>query len=91
MQKEWNNIPREKIDWHPSIDESKCSGCKTCYDFCKHKTYGWNEQNNVAVVISPLNCVVGCQNCMAQCEYGAITFPPLTYLKDLLDEYNSKK
>jgi rubrerythrin len=24
---EWHGIDRNKIDWHPIIDESKCIGC----------------------------------------------------------------
>ena len=31
---EWHSIEREKIDWHPTIDETKCIGCDACFKVC---------------------------------------------------------
>jgi len=31
---EWKGFPREQIPWHPEIDASKCTGCRTCFEFC---------------------------------------------------------
>ncbi|NPV70227.1 MAG: ferredoxin family protein [Firmicutes bacterium] len=33
------------------------------------------------VVANPHNCVVGCSNCAPRCPVEAITFPPLSVLK----------
>ncbi|MFW5985718.1 MAG: 4Fe-4S binding protein, partial [Halanaerobiaceae bacterium] len=37
------DTPREEIPWYPEIDQEKCTGCKTCYEFCSHGTYEWDE------------------------------------------------
>lgn len=39
-------IPRNKIDWFPSIDYSKCTGCKECFKFCSHKVFSWDKEKN---------------------------------------------
>ncbi|MDI3548621.1 MAG: hypothetical protein PWR10_2273 [Halanaerobiales bacterium] len=75
------DTPREKIPWYPTIHEDKCTGCRTCIDFCSHGTYSWDEEKNIAVVANPYNCVVGCSNCRPQCPGEAIEFPPLSILK----------
>lgn len=77
---DWNGIPREQIPWYPTIETEKCTGCKTCLEFCSHGTHGWNEETGKAVVANPLNCVVGCSGCLSQCPEGAISFPPLSIL-----------
>lgn len=77
-------VPREQIPWYPTVDERKCSGCKTCFEFCRRKTYEWDEENGKPVVKNPFNCVVGCSNCAAQCPSEAITFPPLSILKQYM-------
>jgi len=79
----WKGVPRENIPWFPTIDASQCVGCRKCLEFCSHGVYDWDEPNNRAVVARPFQCVVGCMNCSHQCEEGAITFPPLTILKDI--------
>ena len=44
--------------------------------------YGWDENANRPTVIEPFQCVVGCSTYSLKCEEEAITFPPLTVLKD---------
>jgi len=78
----WNGMPRERIPWYPTVDTAKCAGCRTCYEFCSHGVYGWDEAADKPTVIEPLQCVVGCSSCSLKCEEGAIAFPPLTVLKD---------
>jgi NAD-dependent dihydropyrimidine dehydrogenase PreA subunit len=79
----WRGVAREQIPWFPTVDVAKCAGCKECFNFCKHGVYAWDDANNKPVVAQPFHCVVGCGNCAGQCEQGAITFPPLTILKDI--------
>lgn len=78
-------VPREQIPWHPSIDEDACIGCRLCFEFCKHGTYSWCEHTGKPKVTSPESCVVGCSTCAAQCPTEAISFPPLSILRQYLD------
>ncbi len=80
---DWQGIPREGIPWHPTVDLGKCIGCKECFNFCSHNVYGWDEANNKTKVAEPHNCVVGCSSCMNLCAEGAISFPPLTILRNI--------
>ena len=32
-------VPREKIDWCPTIDYSKCNYCMECVKFCPHHVF----------------------------------------------------
>jgi len=79
----WQGIPREEILWHPTVDLEKCVGCKECFNFCSHKVYDWDEEKNKTKVVEPNYCVVGCSSCMGLCPEGAISFPPLTILKNI--------
>lgn len=79
----WQGVPRENIPWYPTVDAGKCEGCKKCFEFCRHKVYGWDEKNNKTKVTAPFECVVGCSNCAGLCKPGAITFPPLTILQSI--------
>lgn len=80
----WKGIPRSEIAWHPTVDESKCTGCRKCFEFCAHKVYRFDENRQKTRVAQPLECVVGCSSCKGLCETEAISFPPLSMLKDLL-------
>ena len=79
----WQGIPRENIPWHPSVDLTKCKGCQECFNFCSHKVYSWDKENNKTKVAQPFLCVVGCSTCAGICPEEAISFPPLTILKNL--------
>ena len=79
---QWKSIPREKIPWYPTVDIQKCIGCKECFNFCRHKVYAWDEKNSKTKVVEPYHCVVGCSTCAGLCHENAISFPPLTILKD---------
>ncbi len=79
----WKGVPREQVPWHPMVDAEKCKGCRKCYEFCSHEVYAWDAENNKTRVAEPFLCVVGCSSCMSLCEEGAITFPPLTILKNV--------
>ncbi len=79
----WQGIPREQIPWYPIVNSEKCKGCKECNNFCSHKVYEWDNENNKTMVINPYNCVVGCSSCSGLCKENAIIFPPLTILKNM--------
>ncbi|MHA1224952.1 MAG: 4Fe-4S binding protein [Candidatus Heimdallarchaeaceae archaeon] len=50
-------IPREEINWFPTVDENVCIGCGECAENCPAEVYK-TPVENIAEVISPLNCVV---------------------------------
>ncbi|MGK2907830.1 MAG: 4Fe-4S dicluster domain-containing protein [Desulfuromonadales bacterium] len=50
---EWRGIPREKIPWYPTIDTEKCSGCRTCIDFCRNNVLEFDAELQKARVRSP--------------------------------------
>jgi NAD-dependent dihydropyrimidine dehydrogenase PreA subunit len=87
----WRNIPREKIPWFPTIDPEKCTGCRTCVEFCHNGVLEFDEQTNKARVRSPHNCVVECSTCGRLCPAEAIAFPDQKEFADalrrLLKEY----
>ncbi len=69
-------VPRDKIDWKPTIDYSKCDYCMECFDFCPHKVYEKREnEEKKLVVANPNNCVVFCRACGKTCGPDALTFP----------------
>ena len=79
----WQGIPRENIPWYPRVDLERCVGCKECFNFCRQEVYSWDEKNNKTKVAKPFCCVVGCSTCAGMCPEEAISFPPLTILKDI--------
>ena len=66
---------RELIDWYPTVDESRCQGCKICFDFCPKKVYEFDETRQKAVVVNPYACVVLCSGCLPKCPHQGISFP----------------
>jgi CDP-4-dehydro-6-deoxyglucose reductase len=76
----WRGIPRDEIDWHPTVDLELCTGCGICVLGCGKGVYQFDYKENVAVVANPLNCLVGCTTCENTCPQHAISFPPMSYL-----------
>jgi len=70
----WHGIPRENIDWHPVIDESKCIGCGLCVTSCGRGVFKFDFDNRKSKVAKPNNCLVGCQTCANICPAKAISF-----------------
>jgi len=73
----WLNVPREKIPWYPTIDESKCIGCGACVRFCQHGVFSLDGDRRKARVVNPYSCVVGCAACDKICPQGAISHPDI--------------
>ncbi|MFA4873881.1 MAG: ferredoxin family protein [bacterium] len=72
MKKTYLGLPREDIPWCPKIDEDKCTGCGLCAEFCPNGVFEMGA--DVMTVKNPMNCVVGCDKCAAECPVGAISF-----------------
>ncbi len=73
--KPWHGIPREEIDWHPTVNEDVCIGCGTCVVGCSRTVYRFDFERKKAVVFDPFNCMVGCRTCASTCPANAISFP----------------
>jgi NAD-dependent dihydropyrimidine dehydrogenase PreA subunit len=80
-------IPRAEIPWYPSIDYSKCNSCKTCFEFCRLKTYSYVSGPDKVSVANPYNCVVGCNGCEDKCPEGAISFPSTKVIDKVRKKY----
>ena len=82
----WNGIPREEIDWHPTIDESKCTGCGMCVVNCGKKVFDYENNRKKSIVARPLQCMVGCTSCEVWCVFDAISFPDAQRVKDIIKQ-----
>ena len=76
--KPWHGVPREQINWNPTVVEDACIGCGTCVTGCSRLVYRYDFERRKAVVADPLNCMVGCTTCANTCPTHAIRFPPLS-------------
>ncbi|NTU94099.1 MAG: ferredoxin family protein [Chlorobiaceae bacterium] len=78
-------VPREQIDWYPSIDAESCNGCGECADFCRPGVFGLGQPDAEPTVVrrpkmqvtNPYNCIVLCSRCEPVCPSGAIAMPPV--------------
>ena len=70
----FHGINRDKIDWHPVIDESKCIGCGMCVTSCGRGVYKFDFKSKKSKVANPDNCMVACITCANLCPMGAISF-----------------
>jgi len=69
-------VPRDKIDWCPTIDYSKCNFCMECSDFCPHHVFEVREEDEKKLIVkNPTNCVVFCRACGKTCGLDALEFP----------------
>jgi NAD-dependent dihydropyrimidine dehydrogenase PreA subunit len=69
----WHGIPRQDIPWFPTVDADACIGCTLCYVSCGRGVY--EMQDNKAVPVNAMSCMVGCSTCGTVCPVEAITFP----------------
>jgi NAD-dependent dihydropyrimidine dehydrogenase PreA subunit len=84
------NIPRELMNWHPTVNYDACIGDRLCYDFCRNDVFIWDAENQKPIVQTPLNCVIGCDSCAQQCPVEAITFPSKEDLRKQLRELRAQ-
>lgn len=69
----WHGIPRQDIPWFPTVDADTCIGCTLCYTTCGRGVY--EMQDNKAVPVNAMSCMVGCSTCGTVCPVQAISFP----------------
>lgn len=87
VEERFQGIPREEINWFPTIDEDRCSQCGKCAEFCHHGVYTFDDRPHVT---NPYRCVVSCTGCLKACSEGAISFPTLVALRDELRALKKK-
>ena len=69
-------VPRNTIDWSPTLDYDLCNDCMECVKFCPHQVFEVRENDNPKIIVkNPDNCVVFCRACGKTCGLDAITFP----------------
>ena len=68
-------MPREEIEWYPTVDSEKCQGCMVCYEFCPKGCFSLSQDGKRVLVTMPYQCVVLCSGCVKKCPHGAISFP----------------
>ena len=63
----WHGMERKNIDWHPTVDESKCTGCGLCVVTCgeKRNVFDYDLEKSKSVVMSngPV-CGCGRRGCL---------------------------
>ncbi len=93
MSTDENNwgLPRELIPWGPTIDASRCRGSGECVKFCPNSVYELAAGEGRARVAHFHRCVVLCNNCVAVCPNGAISFPSQDEFLDAVQEVKRKK
>ncbi len=73
-------VPRDQIEWFPTLDAEKCVGCGMCMN-CGKNVFEWDVNKQKALAVRPGDCVVGCSTCRNLCRGNAISFPDLKELR----------
>jgi len=84
---EFGDIPRKRIQWFPRIDPELCTQCGICAEFCHQDVFSTDERIEV---VNPYSCIVGCTGCLSQCPAGAISFPTLVELREMLRQLRAE-
>lgn len=82
----WHGIPRQEIQWQPTVVVDRCIGCGLCTTSCGRGVYAFDFDANRPVVIAPEMCMVGCTTCATLCPQDAIEFPSHGYIRQLIRE-----
>jgi len=82
----WHGIPREEIDWFPTVVAERCIGCGLCVTTCGRKVYRFDYEHNIVVVTAPYQCMVGCSTCAMICPREAIEFPSRGFIQQVIRE-----
>ena len=84
-------LPRELIPWGPTIDPTHCRGSRECVKFCPNNVYESDAAEGRARVAHFHQCVVLCNNCVAVCPNGAISFPSQDEFLDRVQELRRER
>ena len=85
-QEQYAGVPREKIDWFPTINPDLCKpeSCnQECISACPRNIYERAADGKVFVA-RPNECTVGDISCSYKCHLDAISFPSREDLKQML-------
>ncbi len=87
--KKWHGVDRLELNWSPSVDLDKCTGCGLCLLSCGNAVFKWDASDNRPIVAAEKNCVVGCTTCAKVCPEDAITFPsdPKTFVRKVMIQH----
>lgn len=69
------NSSLEVPAWYPIIDQSRCTMCGQCADFCLFGVYNFTRKK--LSVVNPLSCKNKCPACGRTCPSSSIIFPRL--------------
>ncbi|MDI6693966.1 MAG: ferredoxin family protein [Anaerolineales bacterium] len=83
---QWHGIPRQEIEWYPTIITERCIGCGLCVTSCGRNVYAFDYEANKPVVVAPSMCMVGCTTCATICTRDAIEFPSTGYIRQFIRE-----
>lgn len=82
----WHGIPRDQINWHPTVIAERCIGCGLCVLSCGKNVYSFDYETNKPVVVAPQACMVGCTTCAVLCTQDALEFPSVGYVRQIIRE-----
>jgi formate hydrogenlyase subunit 6/NADH:ubiquinone oxidoreductase subunit I len=73
---DYKGVLRSKIPWDPIIDQTKCTVCGKCIEFCHMQAFKTETINGKKqTTVNPNRCVVFCFGCEDVCPAGAISHP----------------
>jgi NAD-dependent dihydropyrimidine dehydrogenase PreA subunit len=89
---DYEGIPRNKIPWDPKINQTKCTACGKCVEFCHMKAFRFEEKNGKKITtVNPNCCVVFCRGCEEVCPVGAISHPNEVETQKIIDWLHAEK
>lgn len=80
----WHGIPRDQIDWYPTLVAERCIGCGVCATSCGRGVFAFDYEANKPVVVAPQMCMVGCTTCATICPEDALEFPSQGYVRQII-------
>lgn len=84
FQSPWHGLPRQEIEWYPTLIADRCVGCGMCVTSCGRQVYAFDYEANQPVVANPFNCMVGCTTCATVCTRDALEFPSRGYIRQIV-------
>jgi len=49
FSKPWHGVPKDQINWHPTVLEEACIGCGTCVTGCSRLVYRFDFERKKPV------------------------------------------